>query len=102
MIEVVGLVKAVGDARILDDVTFTAPTGTVTGLHGPNGAGKTTTMRVLATLLRPDEGSVRIAGIDVVADPMAARRVIGLVTDEPGLHDRLSVREQLVFAARAH
>lgn len=102
MIEVVGLAKLIGDSRILDDVTFTAPTGTITGLLGPNGAGKTTTMRVLATLLRPDEGTVRIAGIDVAADPMAARRVIGLVTEEPGLHDRLTVSEQLLFAARAH
>jgi ABC-type multidrug transport system ATPase subunit len=102
MIEVVGLAKVIGDARILDDVTFTAPAGTVTGLLGPNGAGKTTTMRVLSTLLSPDEGTVHIAGIDIVADPMAARRTIGLVTEEPGLHDRLTVREQLVFAARAH
>ncbi len=102
MIHVAGLAKVIGDTRILDDVTFTAPSGSITGLLGPNGAGKTTTMRVLATLLRPDEGSVTIAGIDLAVDPMAARRVIGLVTEEPGLHDRLTVREQLVFAARAH
>lgn len=102
MIEVVGLVKAFGDNVILEDVTFTAPEGTVTGLLGPNGAGKTTTMRILATLLHPDAGQVRIAGIDLTREPMAARRVIGLVTEEPGLHDRLTVREQLVFAARAY
>ena len=102
MIEVVGLAKLMGEARVLDDVTFTAPEGTITGLLGPNGAGKTTTMRVLSTLLRPDEGQVRIGGIDVTVDPMAARRIIGLVTEEPGLHDRLTVREQLLFAARAH
>lgn len=102
MIEVVGLVKTLGDTRVLDNVTFTAPEHTVTGLLGPNGAGKTTTMRVLATLLRPDEGTVHIAGVDVVANPMAARRLIGLVTEEPGLHDRLTVREQLLFSARAY
>lgn len=102
MIEVVGLVKSFGDNRILEDVTFTAPEGRVTGLLGPNGAGKTTTMRVLATLLHPDEGTVHIAGIDIAKDPMGARQVIGLVTEEPGLHDRLTVREQLVFAARAY
>jgi sodium transport system ATP-binding protein len=102
VIAVAGLGKALGGTRILEDVTFTAPTGEVTGLLGPNGAGKTTTMRVLATLLRPDTGSVRIAGIDLAEDPMAARRVIGLVTEEPGLHDRLTVREQLVFSGRAH
>ncbi len=102
MIDVRGIVKSFGDTRILDEVTFTAPSGTVTGLLGPNGAGKTTTMRVLATLLRPDEGTVHIDGVDIAADPMAARRLIGLVTEEPGLHDRLTVREQLVFAARAY
>jgi sodium transport system ATP-binding protein len=102
VIAVAGLAKTLGDARVLDDVTFTAPSAAITGLLGPNGAGKTTTMRVLATLLRPDAGTVRIGGIDIVADPMAARRVIGLVTEEPGLHDRLTVREQLVFSARAH
>jgi len=102
MIEVSGLVKRFGDTTILTDITFTAPAGSITGLLGPNGAGKTTTMRVLATLLHPDEGTVRIAGIDLARDPMGARRVIGLVTEEPGLHDRLTVREQLVFAARAY
>jgi sodium transport system ATP-binding protein len=102
VIAVVGLGKALAGTRILDDVTFTAPSGKITGLLGPNGAGKTTTMRVLATLLRPDTGTVTIAGIDIATDPMAARRVIGLVTEEPGLHDRLTVREQLVFSARAH
>ncbi len=102
MIEVNGLVKAFGDNTILTDVTFSAPAGATTGLLGPNGAGKTTTMRILATLLHPDEGTVTIAGIDIGREPMAARRVIGLVTEEPGLHDRLTVREQLVFAARAY
>jgi len=102
MIEVAGVVKAFGEARILDEISFTAPAGQVTGLLGPNGAGKTTTMRVLSTLLRPDAGTVHIAGVDLAKDPMGARRVIGLVTEEPGLHDRLTVREQLVFAARAH
>jgi ABC-type multidrug transport system ATPase subunit len=102
MIEVHGLMKTLGENRVLEDVTFTAPSACITGLLGPNGAGKTTTMRVLSTLLRPDEGTVHIAGVDIVADPMAARRMIGLVTEEPGLHDRLSVREQLLFSARAH
>ncbi len=102
MIEVRGIMKSFGEHRVLDDLSFTAPTGTVTGLLGPNASGKTTTMRVLATLLHPDEGTVHIDGVDIVAEPMAARRLIGLVTEEPGLHDRLTVREQLVFAARAY
>ena len=102
MIEVQGLVKSFGAVRAVQGVSFSARDGEITGLLGPNGAGKTTTMRVLSTLLRPDAGTVRIAGVDIAADPMAARRVIGLVTEEPGLHDRLTVREQLVFSARAH
>lgn len=102
MIEVVGLRRALGGAVVLDGLTFTAPSGTVTGLLGPNGAGKTTTMRVLATLLRPDEGTVVIDGVDAVADPTEARRRIGLVTEEPGLYDRLTVREQLALAGRAY
>ena len=102
MIEVVGLRRSLGDALVLDGLTFTAPSGVVTGLLGPNGAGKTTTMRVLATLLRPEAGTVRIDGVDVGVDPIGARRRIGLVTEEPGLYDRLTVREQLRFTARAH
>ena len=102
MIDVVGVSKSFGEHLILDDLSFTAPTGSITGLLGPNGAGKTTAMRILSTLLHPDQGTVHIAGIDIAAEPTEARRVIGLVTEEPGLHDRLTVREQLVFAARAH
>ena len=102
MIEAVGLVKQLGDTRVLDGVTFTAPTGEITGLLGPNGAGKTTTMRVLATLLAPDEGTLVIDGVDALADPVEVRRRVGLVTEEPGLFDPLTVREQLRFVGRAH
>jgi ABC-type multidrug transport system ATPase subunit len=102
VIEVDGLVRRLGDARVLDGLTFSVPPGSVTGFLGPNGAGKTTTMRVLSTLLRPTEGNVRIAGFDVVADAIEVRRVIGLVTEEPSLLDRLTVREQLEFSARAY
>lgn len=102
MIEVRGLVRELGDIRILDGLSFVAPTGSITGFLGPNGAGKTTTMRVLSTLLRPHQGTVRIAGHDVVTDALEVRRVIGLVTEEPSLLDRLTVREQLGFSARAY
>ena len=102
MIQVEGLVKVLGERRILDGVTFRAPTGAVTGLLGPNGAGKTTTMRVLSTLLRPDGGRVEVAGYDVASAPEDVRRSIGLVTEEPGLHDRLTVREQLTYTAAAY
>ncbi|MBI2704627.1 MAG: ABC transporter ATP-binding protein [Actinobacteria bacterium] len=94
--------KTLGDRKVLDHVTFEAPPATVTGLLGPNGAGKTTTMRVVATLLRPDEGHVRVAGVDIQDKPIEARRMLGLVTEEPGLLDRLTAREQLSYTARAY
>ncbi|MCX7619840.1 MAG: ABC transporter ATP-binding protein [Acidimicrobiales bacterium] len=102
MIHVEGLVKDLGGRRVLDEISFNAPTGTITGLLGPNGAGKTTTMRILATLLVPDQGRVEIAGIDISRDPIGARRALGLVTEDPGLYDRLTVREQLTFTGRAY
>lgn len=102
MIEVDGLVRTLGETRVLDGLSFTARAGEITGFLGPNGAGKTTTMRVLSTLLKPTEGTVRIVGFDVVADALEVRRRIGLVTEEPSLLDRLTVREQLVFNARAY
>jgi sodium transport system ATP-binding protein len=102
VIEVDDVVKRLGDRTVLDHITFVAPAGMVTGLLGPNGAGKTTTMRVVATLLHPDEGHVRISGADVRSEPIAARRQLGLVTEEPGLLDRLTVREQLTYTGRAY
>ncbi|MGH3365142.1 MAG: ATP-binding cassette domain-containing protein, partial [Nocardioidaceae bacterium] len=77
-VEALDLVKRFGDNTAVDHVSFVVPQGTVLGLLGPNGAGKTTTVRILATLLRPDAGSARVAGIDVLRDPQAVRRVIGL------------------------
>jgi ABC-type multidrug transport system ATPase subunit len=102
VIEVDGLVRKLGDSRVLDGLSFVVPPGSITGFLGPNGAGKTTTMRVLSTLLRPTEGRVLIAGHDVVTEALEVRRVIGLVTEEPSLLDRLTVREQLDFSARAY
>lgn len=102
MIEVDSLVRVLGDKRILDGLSFSAPPGHITGFLGPNGAGKTTSMRVLATLLRPTGGSVRIGGFDVVKEAHEVRRIIGLVTEEPGLLDRLTTREHLAFAANAY
>ena len=102
MIEVRGLEKRLGKTDILKSVTFTAPSGEVTALLGPNGAGKTTTMRVLATMLRPDEGTVFVDGASVTDDPHLVRQRIGLVTEEPGLFERLTPREQLRFVASVH
>jgi ABC transporter len=73
-----GLSKSFGDVHALQDVDLSVAPGSVLGLLGPNGAGKTTTMRILTTLLRPDTGHARVAGLDVVRRPAAVRRVIGL------------------------
>ena len=85
----------------LSGVSFAASPGSVTALVGPNGAGKTTLMRCLAGLEVPDAGSVTLAGIDVVADPRAARSRMGFLQDFFGLYDRLSVRRCLDYAARS-
>lgn len=84
------------------NVSFSCAPGEVLGLLGPNGAGKTTTLRLLATALRPDQGSITINGIDVLAQPMEARRQIGFLSGSTGLYGRLTVRENVEYAARLH
>ena len=78
IVDVRSVVKTYGDVRALDGVDLCFEPGIIYGLLGPNGAGKTTLIRVLATLLRPQAGSVSVAGIDVLADPTRARARIGL------------------------
>ena len=73
-IQVEGLVKSYGDVRALDGIDLEAASGTVLGVLGPNGAGKTTAVRVLTTLLTPDAGTARVAGLDVVDDAARAAR----------------------------
>ncbi|MCW2522067.1 MAG: drrA, partial [Frankiales bacterium] len=95
-VSVDSLVKTFGGSvRALDGVSFQIPSGTVLGLLGPNGAGKTTAVRVLTTLLRPDSGRARVAGIDVLADPEAARRVIGLAGQYAAVDEALTGAENL-------
>ena len=77
-IEAEGLVKEFGETLAVDDVSFAVPRGTVLGLLGPNGAGKTTTVRMMTTLTKPTRGTARVAGHDVLADPAAVRRSMGL------------------------
>lgn len=81
----------------VDDVGFTAEDGRITGLLGPNGAGKTTTLRMLYTLMRPESGWVLVDGIDVAADPTAARRHLGVLPDARGVYKRLSARENIEY-----
>jgi ABC-2 type transport system ATP-binding protein len=95
-VRVENLIKTFGGTvRALDGVSFEIPTGTVLGLLGPNGAGKTTVVRVLTTLLRPDSGNAFVAGVDVLADPAAARRVIGLAGQYAAVDEALTGAENL-------
>ena len=84
------------------DVTLSVPRGHVTALVGPNGAGKTTLLLVLATLLKPDTGRVRVAGFDPVADAVEVRSRTGWMPDAFGTYDTLTAREVLEFAAAAY
>jgi ABC-2 type transport system ATP-binding protein len=95
-----GLIKGYGATTALDGFHLAVASGTVCGLLGPNGAGKTTAVRILATLLRPDEGRAEVAGIDVVASPCEVRRHIGLSGQEPAVDEVLSGRQNLVLFGR--
>src|SRR3954449_13297315 len=99
-IEAAGLTKRFGATVALDGVDLTAPRGTVLGVLGPNGAGKTTAVRILATLLRPDGGSARVAGHDVLRDPAAVRRQIGLTGQYAAVDELLTGRQNLVLIGR--
>ncbi|NUP16342.1 MAG: ATP-binding cassette domain-containing protein [Streptomyces sp.] len=97
-----GLVKTFGDVRALDGVDLDVPEGTVLGLLGPNGAGKTTAVRCLTTLLRPDSGSAVVAGIDVLKQPDAVRRSIGLSGQFAAVDEYLTGRENLQMVGQLY
>lgn len=101
-ISVRGLVKRFGAVRALDGVDLEAAPGTVLGVLGPNGAGKTTTVRVLTTLLAPDAGEVRVAGLDVRRDAMALRSRIGLAGQYAAVDEALTGVENLVMVGRLY
>ncbi|MFI6339707.1 ATP-binding cassette domain-containing protein [Streptomyces sp. NPDC050535] len=97
-----GLVKTFGDVRALDGVDLDVPEGTVLGLLGPNGAGKTTAVRCLTTLLRPDSGKAVVAGIDVLKDPDAVRRRVGLSGQFAAVDEYLTGRENLQMVGQLY
>jgi ABC-2 type transport system ATP-binding protein len=99
-VEAVGLMKAFGDQEVLRGLNLTVPRGTVFSLLGRNGAGKTTTVRILATLTRPDGGSVRVAGLDVTASRREVRRRISLTGQFAAVDAALTGAENLRMAAR--
>ena len=100
MLEVSDLHKAFGAVKAVDGVGFSAPDGAITGLLGPNGAGKTTSLRMLYTLMRPDAGAIRVDGIDALAQPLEARRRMGVLPDAKGLYKRLTCRENIEYFGR--
>jgi ABC-2 type transport system ATP-binding protein len=97
-----GLRKSFGSTKALDGLDLTVPEGTILGLLGPNGAGKTTAVRILTTLLIPDAGRAVVAGVDVVAQPTKARRLMGLTGQFAAVDDYLTGRENLIMFGRLY
>jgi ABC-2 type transport system ATP-binding protein len=102
MIEARGLVKSFGSAPAVAGLDLSVPAGTTTCLVGPNGAGKTTTLRVMAGIIPPTRGNVRIGGHDIAAEPIQAKQLLAFFPDEPRLFDYLTVRQHLAFVARLY
>ncbi|EPX61150.1 ABC-type Na+ transport system, ATPase component [Cystobacter fuscus DSM 2262] len=102
MIDVTNLHKRFGAVTAVEDVSFRAEDGVVTGLLGPNGAGKTTTLRMLYSLIRPDRGSVKVDGLDVAERPLDVRRALGVLPDARGLYPRLTAREHVRYTGELH
>lgn len=102
MIEVTNIAKSFGKVQAVKDVSFRADNGRIIGLLGPNGAGKSTTLRVLYTAITPDRGSARIDDIDVIGDPLSARRNIGALPHGAGLYNQLTARENIAYFAQMH
>jgi ABC-2 type transport system ATP-binding protein len=97
-----GVTRRFGQVQAVRGLDLSAPYGKVTALVGPNGAGKTTLLLILATLLAPDSGEVRVAGLDPVTDPAGVRARMGWMPDVFGVYDQLTVREYLSFFAQAY
>jgi ABC-2 type transport system ATP-binding protein len=99
MIELTALTKRYGPFTAVDTVSLSVPRGELFGFLGPNGAGKTTTLRMIAGILRPSAGTVRIGGVDVVTDPTAAKARLGFIPDRPFIYEKLTGIEFLRFVA---
>jgi len=101
-IEAEGLIKRFGPLTAVDNLSFKVDPGEIFGLLGPNGSGKTTTVRLLSCLISPSGGSARIAGFDIVKEPLKVRETVGVLTENPGIYDRLTAIENMEFFAAAY
>jgi len=102
VVEVERLTRYYGDFCAVRELTFAVAPGEVVGLVGPNGAGKTTTLRCLVGIIRPSDGTIRIAGHDLLREPLAAKAALAFVPDEPHLFAHLTVLEHLRFIGRIY
>lgn len=102
MIRAQGLRKEFGDVTAIDGIDLHVPAGEILALLGPNGAGKTTTVRILAAILKPTQGRAWISGQDTVQHARAVRRMVGFLTEAPGLYRRMKAREYLEFFGRLY
>jgi len=102
VIVVKDLHKSFGDVKAVKGVSFQARDGEITGLLGPNGAGKTTTLRMLYSLLPPDQGEILIDGLNPARDAMEIKRTLGVVPDNRGLYSRLTARENIEYYGELH
>ena len=101
-LETHGLRRTFGDLVAVDGIDLVVPRGSLYGFLGPNGAGKSTTIKCLTGLLRPTAGTMRILGMDPVAEPVAVKRVVGVVPEGLALFERLTGAENLVFVGKVH
>ena len=99
MIQLTSLTKRYGSFTAVDGLDLEVPRGELFGFLGPNGAGKTTTLRMIAGILRPTSGTVRIAGVDVAAEPARAKAQLGFIPDRPFIYEKLTGSEFLCFVA---
>lgn len=102
MIRIEELVKTYGSHRAVDQLSLRVEAGEILGLVGPNGAGKTSTLRCLCGIIPATEGSIRLGGHDLVAEPVAARRQLAFVPDEPRLFEHLTARDHLALFGRLY
>jgi ABC-2 type transport system ATP-binding protein len=102
VIEIEGLDKLYGDLPAVQGLSFRVAPGEVVGLVGPNGAGKTTTLRSIAGIIIPTRGRIAIGGHDLATDPVAAKRALAFIPDEPHLFEYLTVEEHLRFVGRLY